>query len=83
MSLLRIDLSKHIREKHRLWMRDSVELYRTAGLSQSETTHDILYALLNALISGCRTSNLTKEQTLDMLYDWIETEEEEHGQAIN
>jgi hypothetical protein len=81
MSQLRKDISKRIREKHRMWLKDSINLYEMAGLSQAEAAYDILYALIIALISGCRANNISQERALELLDEWIEkfAEEERRG----
>jgi hypothetical protein len=77
VSQLRKDLNKRIRERHRLWLKDSVALYEMAGLSQDEAVYDILYALIVALISGLRANGIGQNEALALLDGWIEKLEDE------
>jgi len=79
MSQLRKDLARRIQEKNRIWLKDSLALYDMAGLPLEEATHDILYTLLVTLISGLKASDVTQEQALKLLDEWIARLEKDTG----
>jgi hypothetical protein len=81
MSELRRDLARRIREKHRLWLKDSVALYQMADLPMEEATYDVLYTLIVTLISGLKANGVTQEQALAMLDEWIARLEKDTGTA--
>jgi hypothetical protein len=82
MGQLRKDLHRRIRERHRLWLKDSVALYEMAGLPQDEAVYDVLYTLIVALIGGLRANNVSQEQALALLDDWVKRLERQEKNGV-
>jgi hypothetical protein len=55
---LRADLRQKIRERLRLWLKDSTSLYEMAEVHKLHAVEDILYTLLHFSMSGVTTLNL-------------------------
>jgi hypothetical protein len=67
MSQLERDIERRIHERLRLWINDSIELYRMAGLSFTNYYPAIAYALIQATVAMFVAVGLNRNEAHEIL----------------
>jgi hypothetical protein len=66
---LRADLRNMIRERIRLWLKDSMSLYEMTDIPRLHAVEDILYVLLSFTLHGVDALGLDPKLTANLVED--------------